>query len=120
MSLKFASPWRSWPISMVGWCCLVLVYLQLVRATDVSFTIEVAAGSRDCFHQPLKKDVQYESEYQVIMAEHSSNSTLHEYDANYSSVRLRKFGGILKLRENNHEYILRHLLVSICISSVLH
>lgn len=66
MPLKFASPSRSWPISMVGWCCLILVYLQLVRATDVSFTIEVAAGSRDCFHQPLKKDVQYESEYQVL------------------------------------------------------
>lgn len=65
MPLKFASPSRSWPISMAGWCCLILVYLQLVRATDVSFTIEVAAGSRDCFHQSLTKDVQYESEYQV-------------------------------------------------------
>lgn len=45
---------------------MMLYGLDVSRAVEVSFTIEVDAGVKDCFHHPLKKDLPYETEFQVL------------------------------------------------------
>jgi protein ERP2 len=37
-----------------------------VSAIDVSLTVDVAAGVRECLHHPITKGVDYEVEYQVL------------------------------------------------------
>lgn len=52
------------PLACLVWY-MMLCGFDMARAVEVSFTTEVDAGVRDCFHHPLKKDVPYETEFQV-------------------------------------------------------
>lgn len=44
----------------------MLCGLDVARSAEISVTIEVDAGTKDCFHHPLKKDLPYETEFQVL------------------------------------------------------
>ena len=44
---------------------LVVAQIQLSYAIETDFTVEIEAGKRDCFYQHLKKDSNFELEYQV-------------------------------------------------------
>lgn len=52
------------PLVCLVWYTM-LCWLDVARSAEISVTIEVDAGTKDCFHHPLKKDLPYETEFQV-------------------------------------------------------
>ena len=45
--------------------CLLLLSSRLCDSVESDFTVDVEAGSVECFFQHIKKDVNFEFEYQV-------------------------------------------------------
>ena len=47
---------------------ICLVYIcHFCTCLDITFTIDVAPGVRECLHQYIAADAEYEAEYQVII-----------------------------------------------------
>lgn len=52
-------------------------FCSLSTCLDISFTIDVAPGVRECLHQYMAADTQFEVEYQVVLTNFSYRIALH-------------------------------------------
>ncbi|KAI8505768.1 Transmembrane emp24 domain-containing protein 5 [Branchiostoma belcheri] len=63
-----AEPWKNRACRLAHFLLLLFVFLLpgVVSSTDYDYTFTLPPGQRECFYQEVKKETNFEVEYQVI------------------------------------------------------